>query len=122
MSLNRSNFIDEMTKSIPGVIPLLEEKRANWGNEPEPYDLHLSLVVEDVLCKYLKYLLNSDIDTNEIARVSKFFDQMATSNSDDIVNLVKIEVSETLQGYSIDSRKYMSKSVLEIVEKLWKYR
>lgn len=122
MKLDKFNLIEEMLRAMPDVRLDYEKIIHRFGNE-EPGGHN---VFGDVVDPYVLSLLSSDIDQSKsLERVFAFFERMATSDDDYVINVLAITDLERLGDDPIIlgiARKYMRENTRRIsddIEKGW---
>lgn len=98
--MTKDTLVSEMLRHIPELTPLYDNDM-EWWWEGEESLLHN--IVGDVLNNYLVELLDRNDNQELLIRIFKFLEMMATSEDDDVVNVLVVTVLEFIG----DSKKIL---------------
>jgi len=122
----QSLTFETVNDALVAVVPELREqyqKELQWwkGERPGPYNI-FGYVLNPVLTSLLKGERN---DEDTLYRIFRFFEEMATSDNPEVVNLLQVEELETLvaeTSLAAAAWKYMgpaTKALARETAKIW---
>lgn len=112
--MRADTLLNELLENIPELKPMYDKEMEWWEEFPGNH-----IVFGDLIMPFLIDLINSEINSNIVERIFRFFEGMAISQDKDVQNVLVVTILESL-GDSKEilskTREYMGDETLKLSE------